>query len=62
MASDQRTYQVRVDHMLVDRNNLGLVGRLAAACRGRWPKVILHKIECPCCGKLTFHRAVQRQK
>jgi hypothetical protein len=62
MASDQRTYQVRVDHMLVDRNNLGLAGRLAAAIRGRWPKVMLHKIECPCCGKLTFHRAVQKHE
>ncbi len=61
MASDQRSYQIQVDKFLVDRNNLGWVGRLAAAVTGRWPKVLLHKIECPCCGKVTFHRAVQKQ-
>jgi hypothetical protein len=60
MANDQPTYQVKVDRLLVDRNNLGWVGRFAAAINGRWPKVLLHKMECPCCGKVTFHRAIQK--
>jgi hypothetical protein len=60
MSSDQPSYQVQVDQLLVNRNNLGLVERLAAILRNRWPKVLLHKIECPCCGKLTFHRAIQK--
>lgn len=60
MNSNQRTYQVEVDQFLVDRNDLSWVGRLAAVATGRWPKVLLHKMECPCCGKVTFHRAVQK--
>ena len=61
MSSDQRTYQVKVDQLLVDRNNLSWVERLAAVLNGKYPKVLLHKIECPCCGKPTFHRALQQQ-
>lgn len=60
MASNQ-TYTVSVDQFQVDRNNLGWMERTVAAIRGRWPKVWLHKIECPCCGKVTFHRAVRRK-
>lgn len=60
MASDQ-IYSVSVDQFQVDRNNLGLFERLIAVMRGRWPKVWLHKMECPCCGKVTFHRAVRNK-
>lgn len=60
MASDQQTYAIGVDEFFVDRRNLGLIERVTAVVNGKWPKVKLHKIECPCCRKVTFHRAVQR--
>ena len=61
MASDQ-TYRISVDQLLVDRNDLGLFGRFAATLAGKWPKERLHKIECPCCGKVTFHRASEQPR
>ena len=60
MNGNPQTYEVEVDQFLVDRNDLSLVGRIAAVATGRWPKVLLHKVECPCCGKVTFHRAVEK--
>lgn len=62
MASEQKTYPITVDSFLVDRNDLGPFGRFAALLVGKWPKVWLHKIECPCCGKVTFHRSVGEQR
>jgi hypothetical protein len=61
MSSDQPTYQVSVDQYLVERNDLRMIERLAALTIGKWPKVWLHSIECPCCGKVTFHRAVHKK-
>lgn len=58
--SKPQTYAVGVGEFLVDRRNLGLAERITAVVTGHYPKVRLHKIECPCCGKVTFHRAVQR--
>ena len=62
MDSDQRTYQVSVEALRVDRNDLGPLERVAAVVNGRWPKVLLHKIACPCCGKTTFHRPGTKSK